>query len=146
MDQPPFQLLQLDHVVLRVRDVPTMVRFYRDVLGCRVERVQEAIGLTQETPQTTVDYTAYMKELEEVRRRGAAMTISQTILGVSGLSLPVLDANNRALAVVSISGPSARWTLAQMEAVVDECKRRAQLIARELGLHDERVDPAGEPS
>lgn len=47
MDQPPFQLLQLDHVVLRVRDVPAMVRFYRDVLGCRVERVQEAIGLTQ---------------------------------------------------------------------------------------------------
>ncbi|GAA5076917.1 VOC family protein [Lysobacter panacisoli] len=47
MDQPPFRLLQLDHVVLRVRDVPAMVRFYRDVLGCSVERVQEAIGLTQ---------------------------------------------------------------------------------------------------
>jgi len=43
----PFQLQQLDHVVLRVRDVPGMVAFYRDVLGCTVERVQEAIGLTQ---------------------------------------------------------------------------------------------------
>ena len=43
----PFQLQQLDHVVLRVRDVPGMVAFYRDVLGCSVERVQEAIGLTQ---------------------------------------------------------------------------------------------------
>jgi len=43
----PFQVQQLDHVVLRVRDVATMVAFYRDVLGCTVERVQEAIGLTQ---------------------------------------------------------------------------------------------------
>jgi len=43
----PFQLQQLDHVVLRVRDVSGMVAFYRDVLGCSVERVQEAIGLTQ---------------------------------------------------------------------------------------------------
>ena len=47
MTSIPFQLQQLDHVVLRVRDVPGMVAFYRDVLGCSVERVQEAIGLTQ---------------------------------------------------------------------------------------------------
>jgi len=43
----PFKLQQLDHVVLRVRDVPRMVAFYRDVLGCTIERTQEAIGLTQ---------------------------------------------------------------------------------------------------
>lgn len=94
----------------------------------------ESIGLTKETPQTTVDYAKYIDELAEVRKRGAAMTISQTILGVSGLSLPVLDANGRALAVVSISGPSARWTLQRMEAVVDRCKDRTKQIATELGL------------
>lgn len=43
----PFRLQQLDHVVLRVRDVAKMASFYRDVLGCTVERTQEAIGLTQ---------------------------------------------------------------------------------------------------
>lgn len=37
----------LDHVVLRVVDVERMTRFYCDVLGCTVERVQEGIGLTQ---------------------------------------------------------------------------------------------------
>ena len=47
MAQVPFQLQQLDHVVLRVRDVAKMVAFYCDVLGCTVERTQEAIGLTQ---------------------------------------------------------------------------------------------------
>jgi len=47
MRGPPFQLLQLDHVVLRVRDVAAMVSFYCDVLGCSIERRQEAIGLVQ---------------------------------------------------------------------------------------------------
>ena len=43
----PFQLQRLDHLVLRVRDVEAMVAFYCDVLGCTVERRQDAIGLTQ---------------------------------------------------------------------------------------------------
>jgi len=43
----PFRLLQLDHVVLRVRDTAAMVAFYCDVLGCSVERRQDEIGLIQ---------------------------------------------------------------------------------------------------
>jgi glyoxylase I family protein len=43
----PFQLLHLDHVVLRVRDMAAMTAFYCDVLGCHVERRQDAIGLLQ---------------------------------------------------------------------------------------------------
>jgi len=45
--QPPFLLRQLDHLVLRVRDVALMQAFYCDVLGCSVERRQDAIGLLQ---------------------------------------------------------------------------------------------------
>ncbi len=45
--RPPFDLLQLDHVVLRARDVPAMQAFYCDVLGCTVERRQEPLGLVQ---------------------------------------------------------------------------------------------------
>ncbi|UZW59289.1 VOC family protein [Lysobacter enzymogenes] len=43
----PFRLLQLDHVVLRVRDTAAMVAFYCEVLGCSVERRQDEIGLVQ---------------------------------------------------------------------------------------------------
>jgi len=43
----PFRLRQLDHVVLRVRDVAAMRRFYCDVLGCTPELDQPAIGLFQ---------------------------------------------------------------------------------------------------
>ena len=43
----PFALQQIDHLVLRVRDAERMVAFYTGVLGCTVERRQEAIGLIQ---------------------------------------------------------------------------------------------------
>ena len=37
----------IDHIVLRVVDLPTMLRFYCDGLGCRIERRQDEIGLVQ---------------------------------------------------------------------------------------------------
>lgn len=45
--QPPFQLLGIDHIVLRVRNLDRMLGFYIDVLGCNLERVQAEIGLYQ---------------------------------------------------------------------------------------------------
>ena len=41
------QVLGLDHIVLRVKDGPRMTRFYCDVLGCKVERARQDIGLIQ---------------------------------------------------------------------------------------------------
>lgn len=38
---------QLDHVVLRVRDLQAMMDFYGRVIGCPVEKVQENLGLWQ---------------------------------------------------------------------------------------------------
>jgi catechol 2,3-dioxygenase-like lactoylglutathione lyase family enzyme len=38
---------EIDHIVLRVTQLDTMIRFYCEVLGCRIERRQDAIGLVQ---------------------------------------------------------------------------------------------------
>jgi catechol 2,3-dioxygenase-like lactoylglutathione lyase family enzyme len=43
----PIQVLRLDHIVLRVRDLDAMIAFYGKVLGCGVERRQDEIGLVQ---------------------------------------------------------------------------------------------------
>ena len=42
-----FKIKDLDHVVLRVADMQRAIRFYEDVLGCKVERTLESIGLVQ---------------------------------------------------------------------------------------------------
>jgi len=41
------RIREIDHLVLRVVDLDRMLRFYRDALGCTIERRQDAIGLVQ---------------------------------------------------------------------------------------------------
>ncbi len=42
-----FRIRNLDHIVLRVRDMDAALAFYTGVLGCREERRLEEIGLVQ---------------------------------------------------------------------------------------------------
>jgi catechol 2,3-dioxygenase-like lactoylglutathione lyase family enzyme len=64
-------ILGLDHVVLRVREMHRMMRFYRDVLGCSVERVQEKLGLVQlRAGQSLIDLVAVDGEIG--KKGGAA--------------------------------------------------------------------------
>lgn len=46
-DTPAIRILGLDHVVIRARDMERMIGFYRDVLGCAVERTLDDFGLYQ---------------------------------------------------------------------------------------------------
>jgi glyoxylase I family protein len=41
------RIRDIDHLVLRVADVEAMIRFYRDVLGCAIERRRDDLGLVQ---------------------------------------------------------------------------------------------------
>lgn len=42
-----FRIVHLDHLVLRVTDLQAMMRFYIDVLGCSMEKIQADLGLYQ---------------------------------------------------------------------------------------------------
>ena len=41
------RIREIDHIVLRVSDLASMLAFYCDVLGCPIERRQDEIGLVQ---------------------------------------------------------------------------------------------------
>ena len=41
------KVLGIDHLVIRVTDMEAMIAFYRDVLGCALERRVEDFGLVQ---------------------------------------------------------------------------------------------------
>lgn len=43
----PFEILGLDHVVVRVTNLEKSLAFYRDLLGCPLEKRQDNIGLIQ---------------------------------------------------------------------------------------------------
>jgi glyoxylase I family protein len=46
-DHSPLEVLELDHVVLRVRDQAASQRFYTTILGLRLDHVNEAAHLVQ---------------------------------------------------------------------------------------------------
>ena len=71
---------KIDHLVLRSGQVPEMVRFYRDVLGCRVEReLPPATGLTQlRAGDALIDIVAVDSELG--RAGGGPPTTSENNL------------------------------------------------------------------
>jgi catechol 2,3-dioxygenase-like lactoylglutathione lyase family enzyme len=41
------RIREIDHLVLRVKDLEAMLRFYCETLGCSIERRQDALGLVQ---------------------------------------------------------------------------------------------------
>ena len=47
MPPVPFDIHRIDHVVLRIADLGRSLAFYRDVLGCPLEKEQPEIGLYQ---------------------------------------------------------------------------------------------------
>jgi glyoxylase I family protein len=47
MPEHPFAVQGIDHIVLRVQGLQRSLAFYRDVLGCPIEREQAELGLTQ---------------------------------------------------------------------------------------------------
>ena len=66
-----FQIRHLDHLVLRVVDLRATMRFYTEVLGCTVEKIQENLGLYQLRAGTAlIDLVPVDGELG--RRGGAA--------------------------------------------------------------------------
>lgn len=66
-----FRIQHLDHLVLRVTDLQAVMRFYIDVLGCTVEKVQEQLGLYQlRAGSALIDLVPIDGELG--RRGGAA--------------------------------------------------------------------------
>jgi len=46
-DRPPIEVLELDHVVLRVRDQAASQRFYTTILGLTLDHVNEKARLVQ---------------------------------------------------------------------------------------------------
>ena len=66
-----FSILGLDHVVLRAANVPRMVNFYCQVLGCTLELERPDLGLTQlRAGNSLIDLIAV--DSDSGRRGGAA--------------------------------------------------------------------------
>jgi IclR family acetate operon transcriptional repressor len=90
-----------------------------------IEQAIDAVGARGD------ERAAIERDLEEVRRKGYLVRVSDRIEGVGGLSVPVFDATGIA-AVVTTSGPERRFSKGVMEAlapfVVDKCEELSAVL------------------
>lgn len=62
----PYQIIGIDHVVIRARNVEIMLDFYMRVIGCSVEKSLENLGLYQlRAGRSLIDLVDALGELEQ---------------------------------------------------------------------------------
>jgi len=98
-----------------------------------VNRVLIERGLARITP-TTIDTPEKMTaEIARIRRQGFAYDDQEHAKGVRCVASPVFDESGRALAAISLSGPSARITDERVPLLGRQVADAAAQVTRELG-------------
>ncbi|HEY3507492.1 MAG TPA: IclR family transcriptional regulator [Actinocatenispora sp.] len=82
---------------------------------------------------TPPDRDGYATLLDRVRADGHAKAFDESVPGVSAVAAPVHDVAGQVVAALSISGPSARFDSAAMDAVLAELRTVAGRISGALG-------------
>lgn len=91
-----------------------------------VDAALQARPLTRMTPNTITDVGQFMKQLRKERALGYSISVGATIPDMNGIGVPVFASESAMpIAVINISGPSARWTQERMEAFAPVLKERA---------------------
>lgn len=93
-----------------------------------LKTVLKKIKYKRFTPNTASNARELARVIAVVRRRGYASDNEENEIGASCIGVPVLDQSNRAMAALSISGPSAR-ILKDSPQMVRSLRKAAALIA-----------------
>lgn len=90
------------------------------------------------TPHTIVDAGRLRAELEEIRRRGFAVSFEETDEGVAGVAVPVRNSHGQVIAGLTISGPLTRVNASTIPHYTELAQEGARRIAADLGHQTSR--------
>jgi DNA-binding IclR family transcriptional regulator len=106
-----------------------------------VEQVLSLCRMEARTRNTITRLPALKRELTIIRDRGFAIDNEEIEEGIRCVAAPILDASDRAVAAMSISGPSSRITPARFQSIGKTLLEAAQELSVCIG----RGMPAPEP-
>ena len=90
-------------------------------------------GLPAETLRTVVSTSDFTAALAKTRQRGYAVSVDETVIGLTSVAAPVFDHAGRARAAISIVGPSAK-IMPNVENPARLVRTAAAQLARQLCL------------
>jgi DNA-binding IclR family transcriptional regulator len=74
-----------------------------------------------------------MSELEEIRERGFATSVGETVPGAAALAAPIMDSTGRAIAALNITGPADRLDADAIAAAVPLLREAVSRVVQHLG-------------
>jgi IclR family transcriptional regulator, acetate operon repressor len=98
--------------------------------------------LEARTSRTIVEPARLTAELEGIRREGFATAVDELELGLSAVAAPVLDESGRAVAALSVSGPTLRLSPRRIAELRPIVIKQARALGEELGQRTEGVHAA----
>ena len=84
-------------------------------------------------PNAPTSLQAVLAAVQETRERGVSLTVDTYSLGLSALSAPVRFAGQPAIGVITIAGPTVRFTPERMQALAPELLSIASQLAAASG-------------
>ncbi len=87
------------------------------------------------TPRSLTRLDDIRRELDDVRRRGAARSVEDYELGVNGVSAAATGADGRPVAFVTVTGPSSRLSAERLDEAEALVKAAAARLADALEFH-----------
>ena len=102
----------------------------------------EAGPLEALTSRTIVEPALLGAELESIRREGFATAVDELELGLSAVAAPVLDESGRAIAALSVSGPTLRLSPRRVAELRPIVIKQARALGEQLGHRPEGVHAA----
>jgi DNA-binding IclR family transcriptional regulator len=92
-----------------------------------------ANGLRRLAPRTITTGAVLQQALAETRERGYAVSFEESEIGVASVGAPVFGHDGKAVAAISVAGPSLRMTLDAMPRYTRLVTRAAGRISAALG-------------
>jgi IclR family transcriptional regulator, acetate operon repressor len=92
------------------------------------------------TSRTITEPALFAAELERIRREGYATAVDELELGLSAVAAPVLDDSGRAVAALSVSGPTLRLSPRRVTElrpiVIKQARALGELLSQQTeGVH-----------
>lgn len=103
-----------------------------------LEQIVSKIRFARYTRKTLRTREALLKALERVRSCGYAIDDEEFELGVRCVGAPIFDDTGRAIAAVSVSGPSSRITAQSVPGIAEHLLRCCRGISASLGKRVEK--------
>ena len=99
------------------------------------ESILREIDLVAMTEQTITDSDVLRANLDQIYRRGFAVSRGEWIIDASGTAAPIFDQRGQIAAAISISGPRQRFTDEKIKEMADLLIKEAAQISFNLGYY-----------